>query len=141
MWHVDVPLALKVAITRWPRSDAELASVVANEAEQLARVITEITRDDPVGADHGIRPGQRVETPAGVLTRLFELTHAEARLAVALAEGKTLAEAAAKFGIKTSTARKQLNQILGKTRLHRQVDLVRALVGGPLGFRGPFATS
>src|SRR5579885_3192372 len=148
--------------------EGRLVSVVAGETERVARFVVEVARDNPAGVDRGIRmlrfatgaggrergtlvlaaiplvandPGQRVETPAGVLTRLFELTPAEARLAVALAEGKTLAEAAAKFGIKTSTARKQLNQILGKTRLHRQVDLVRALVGGPLGFRGPFATS
>jgi hypothetical protein len=40
MWHVDVPLALKVAVTRWPRSDADRILAALREM-----------RDDPLLGD------------------------------------------------------------------------------------------
>jgi DNA-binding CsgD family transcriptional regulator len=63
----------------------------------------------------------------GVLSRAFGLTVAEARLAVALCEGRDLATVATSFGISPHTARSQLKAIFGKTGTCRQAELVARL--------------
>lgn len=68
-----------------------------------------------------------------LLHGLFDLTPAEARLATALAGGRTLKEAAALNGNKFSTARSQLETIFRKTGTNRQSQLVALLQSaGPL---------
>jgi len=62
------------------------------------------------------------------LARLFKLTSAEARLAVQLASGLTIAESAGALGISYETARTQLKAIFAKTDTHRQSEVV-ALLG------------
>ena len=62
------------------------------------------------------------------LHALYGLTPAEARLAGALAIGKTLIECSIDRSVSINTTKTQLNAILAKTGLHRQVDLVRLLV-------------
>ena len=66
--------------------------------------------------------------PIDNLRSLYGLTPAEAKLARALAVGKTIAECSADRGVSVNTTKTQLNALLGKTGLHRQVDLVRLLV-------------
>ncbi|MEW6269872.1 MAG: helix-turn-helix transcriptional regulator [Thermodesulfobacteriota bacterium] len=68
-------------------------------------------------------------TPATV-ARLLRITPAEARLALAVAHGSTLDEAAIEFGISPHTARTQMKQALAKTGTRRQSDLVRLIVTG-----------
>lgn len=63
----------------------------------------------------------------GILRGLFDLMPAEARLAAALASGSSLDEAAAKQGIRISSARTYLAQIFRKTGTHRQSELVALL--------------
>jgi DNA-binding CsgD family transcriptional regulator len=58
------------------------------------------------------------------LQRIFRLSPAEARLALSLARGATLAEAANAYGISVATARAQLKAIFQKTGVRRQVGLV-----------------
>lgn len=65
------------------------------------------------------------------LIKLYDLTPAEAELALALASGRTLAEVAEARGVRRSTARSQLEAILSKTGLHRQVDLARLIASLP----------
>lgn len=62
-----------------------------------------------------------------VVARTFQLTPAEARLAVHLASGVSLTEAADRFGVTHNTVRAQLRAIFDKTDTHRQADLVRLL--------------
>jgi DNA-binding CsgD family transcriptional regulator len=62
-----------------------------------------------------------------VLTRLYGLTEAEARLASALGGGHSLESAAALLGIKLATARSELKLVFRKTGVCRQQDLVRLL--------------
>ena len=64
-----------------------------------------------------------------LLHGLFDLTPKEARLAAALASGKTLQDAAAASGIRYSTARTHLEHIFQKTGTGRQSDLVLLLQG------------
>lgn len=61
------------------------------------------------------------------LCELFGLTPAEARLAVALASGASLANYSDGRGISIGTARNQLKQVLSKTGTRGQSELVRTL--------------
>jgi DNA-binding CsgD family transcriptional regulator len=62
-----------------------------------------------------------------VLDALFDLSPAEARLALALASGSTLKQAAADSGIRLSTARSYLENVFRKTGTHQQSQLVALL--------------
>jgi DNA-binding CsgD family transcriptional regulator len=62
-----------------------------------------------------------------VICRLFELTQAEALLAVLLATGESLRSIAGRQEIALGTARRHLKSILSKTNTHRQAELVALL--------------
>jgi len=64
-----------------------------------------------------------------LLQQTFGLTAAEARVAVQLAAGATLVEAAASSGVTHNTVRTQLRGVFDKTGARRQADLVRLLHG------------
>ena len=59
---------------------------------------------------------------------LFELTPAEANLAILLARGLSLAEASEAQNISQHTARAQLKSIFAKTGVSRQAELVRLVI-------------
>jgi DNA-binding CsgD family transcriptional regulator len=63
-----------------------------------------------------------------VIRRLFELTHAEASLAMLLANGMTLDEAAEQLNIRRNTARAHLRSIFSKMGVTRQTELVRLVL-------------
>lgn len=65
------------------------------------------------------------------LARLYRLTAAEARLAVLLACGLSLAKAAGVLGVGMATVRTHLQRIYGKTFTHHQAQLVALLLLGP----------
>ena len=65
--------------------------------------------------------------PAEILSQLYGLTPAEARLAVALAGGKPLKDYAEAAEITVGTARWTLKQVMDKTDTRRQSELVRLL--------------
>jgi len=67
-----------------------------------------------------------------LLHGLFDLTPAEAKLAAALASGKTLQAAAIEQGIRNSTARSYLEVIFKKTGVHQQSQLVALLANTKL---------
>ena len=62
------------------------------------------------------------------LRELFGLSATEARLALRLAEGRTLAEAAGEIPITIESARTYSKRIFAKTGTARQADLVRVLL-------------
>lgn len=64
---------------------------------------------------------------ARILDALFDLSPAEARLALALASGRTLKQAAADSEIQFSTARSYIESVLRKTGTHQQSQLVALL--------------
>lgn len=66
------------------------------------------------------------------LAELFGLTPAEARLAAALAGGRTLQEYAVEAGVSAETARWRLKKVLAKTGTARQADLVRLILSSPV---------
>ncbi|TIP23866.1 MAG: helix-turn-helix transcriptional regulator [Mesorhizobium sp.] len=72
--------------------------------------------------------GTGVSIPSpNVLSGLFDLTPAEARLAVELASGHSVQEAAMEIGIAVKSARTYLERIFRKTETSRQSELVALL--------------
>jgi DNA-binding CsgD family transcriptional regulator len=65
------------------------------------------------------------------LEDLFGLTTAEARLALAVSNGRRLEAIAAEYRISMNTVRCHLKQIFAKLDIGRQADLVRLVLSGP----------
>ena len=76
-------------------------------------------------------PAQQQTISPEILSILYGLTRAEARLAQELAMGKTLDEISGIYQVSKHTLRTQLKSIFSKTGLKRQSDLVRLILGGP----------
>jgi DNA-binding CsgD family transcriptional regulator len=73
-------------------------------------------------------PERTPEIPAARLSRLYDLTPAEAQLAQQLAGGLDLREIAATSNRTMNTVRTQLKQVFRKTGARRQADLVRLML-------------
>ncbi|MEM5326581.1 helix-turn-helix transcriptional regulator [Paraburkholderia sp. JHI2823] len=71
-----------------------------------------------------------------VLATAFDLSPAECRIALLLAEGLTQKEIAAHVGVQHDTVRKQLQSIFQKTATRRQPDLLRLLLNLPARVAG-----
>jgi DNA-binding CsgD family transcriptional regulator len=81
-----------------------------------------------VGAIVFIRDPGRSITAKVTLRALFKLTPAEARIAEALANGKSVAEIAAAHRATLQTVRKQLKVIFAKTGTNRQAQCVSTIL-------------
>jgi DNA-binding CsgD family transcriptional regulator/PAS domain-containing protein len=73
-------------------------------------------------------PGLGAAGTEEALRLLYDLTRSEERLALRLASGEKLAEAAEQLGIRLSTARSVLRSVFEKTGTHRQPELVRLVL-------------
>lgn len=67
----------------------------------------------------------KVHPPVRLAQQLFQLTPAETALAIQLANGLSLEEAAEVLNIRRNTARAHLRSIFSKTGVRRQTELVR----------------
>jgi DNA-binding CsgD family transcriptional regulator len=66
----------------------------------------------------------RVDNPSvESLRRAFDLTHREAQMAIAIAQGHGLQAAADEIGVAVTTARTQLQQAFAKTDTNHQAEL------------------
>lgn len=81
-------------------------------------------------------PEDQPSPMAGRLAAAYGLTASEARLAVALAKGLALKEVADEAGNAESTARGTLKQVLAKTRVRGQSELVRLILTGAFAVGG-----
>jgi len=90
-----------------------LTRVVTREAYCLATIVD---------------PEASIAPDPSTLVELFNLTFAEARLAVALSKGETVHDVAEQFKIKVSTVRSHLRTVFAKTGASRQSDLVRMVL-------------
>ncbi len=75
-------------------------------------------------------PGDDAQLDPAAIRDLFQLTRMEATLAVSLASGRSLVEAADALGIAHNTARAHLRSIFTKTGARRQSQLVHLLRSG-----------
>lgn len=84
-------------------------------------------------------PEEASQPPLRLAQQLFDLTPAETSLAIQLANGKTLEEAAESLNIRRNTARAHLRSIFSKTGVRRQTELVRLFLNSAvlLGSRPP----
>ena len=71
---------------------------------------------------------QTLNTSTEALRALFELTAAEAKLSLLLAEGNSLDQVASKLGISTHTGRAHLRAIFAKTGVTQQTQLVSLIL-------------
>ncbi len=76
-------------------------------------------------------PEQKPALRSEVLRELYGLTQAEARLAVWLLDGRSLAETAELIGVSHETVRSQIKSVLHKTGTARQGELIRLLSSLP----------
>lgn len=67
------------------------------------------------------------EFSQSLLVRIFNLTPAQANIAVRIAAGRSLEEVAAELGVTLETARHHLKIVFSKTETHRQGELVALL--------------
>lgn len=74
------------------------------------------------------RPTDDAKAGAVIPTASYGLTPAETRIALALAEGRPLAQIAASFNISRTTAAFHMRNIFQKTRTSRQAELVALLL-------------
>ena len=86
------------------------------------------TRHRPTVAVFIRDPESRSQASREMIQRLFGLTPAESSLALLLADGQSLDEAAVQLGVRKNTARAQLRAIFSKTGVTRQTALVRLLL-------------
>ena len=73
-------------------------------------------------------PHHQENASTQMLTELFQLTPAEANLAIKLARGLSLAEVAEQQSVSQHTTRAQLKSIFAKTGATRQAELVRLVL-------------
>lgn len=71
---------------------------------------------------------RRHDFPLRVLSALYGLTPAEARLAKELANGSSLEEIAERYRITKNTVRNQLRAVFNKTGTRRQTEIVRLIL-------------
>ncbi len=85
-----------------------------------------------------IRDWERGAQPSNAtIMQLFDLTPAEAALALALANGATLDEASEQMNIRRNTARAHLRSIFAKVGVTRQTMLVRVILNSVASMNEP----
>ncbi|MDE0075118.1 MAG: helix-turn-helix transcriptional regulator [Gammaproteobacteria bacterium] len=140
---------------RWPEDDAHLRRLVARALPPYGspgaagsmmvrrsgkqpplklQVVPASSREEefrawPVAALVFVtHPRSRTRLNPGSVKAALGLTPAESRVAVLLAEGKTVGQIAAAVGREQSTIRTHVRHIFGKLGITRQVDLVRLVL-------------
>lgn len=81
-------------------------------------------------------PEQAAEPCQQVISRLYSLTPTEASLAMLLANGLTLDEAAGELSVSRNTVRAHLRAVFAKTGVTRQSGLVRLILNSVAPFAG-----
>lgn len=101
----------------------------------------------PVGGDGGSRnrqggaaifisdPEDSLDISPDVLSRLYDLTTAEARVLKGLCQGNRMEVLAEELNVTVHTVRHQLKQIFRKTGTQRQSELVKLILTGPAAIR------
>ena len=128
---------LRAALSRRARAPESYLAFSTASGKQL------IVLAVPCGADAGqgrasrsiLFVGERAaesQMDLRPVARLYGLTRAETRLLQALLKGKRIGDYAKQAGITLNTAKGYLKHLFGKTRVSRQSDLVRIVLGNPV---------
>jgi DNA-binding CsgD family transcriptional regulator/PAS domain-containing protein len=84
-------------------------------------------------------PDVREETNEDLLSLFYELSHAEARVAALLVQGKSVKEVSESLQVSLNTARTHLKRIFEKTGTRRQAELMQLILQSPVSLH--FKTS
>lgn len=74
-----------------------------------------------------IDPANRAGIPVTWIMDAYRLTRAEARVAIAVSTGNTIAETAAQLGLSPNTVKTHLRHVFSKTGTGRQAELARLM--------------
>ena len=135
--NIRLARAVKQAIAarKTPNTFVEALRITSQTEPDLGLLVKSMPLTDRYQAD--VSPSviiyvgdsaQRNLAQEGFIAQLFGLTPTEAFLATLLANGFTLAEAAAKLGVTENTIRGYAKKIFAKTGVSRQADLVRLIL-------------
>jgi len=80
-------------------------------------------------------PEDSVEISPEILSRLYDLTNAEARILNGLCQGKRLETLAEDLTVTVNTIRHHLKQVFRKTGTKRQSELIKLVLTGPAAIR------
>ncbi len=106
---------------------------IPHAKEQLELVIARLPRNGKDGAKaiiYVFDPYSHRRISYDVLTGLYRLTQAEAKLVQLLSGGMTLDDAADELQISVNTARTHLKHVFHKTGINRQTDLIHRIETG-----------
>ncbi len=84
---------------------------------------------------HIVDAADRLGLPAAILMQAYELTQAEAKVALAASSGATIAEAATQLDLSPNTIKTHLRKVYAKTGVTRQAELARLIAS--VGLLGP----
>lgn len=84
-------------------------------------------------------PDVQTKAPREVMRQVFEFTPSEANLAMEIANGLSIDEAAEVLNIRRNTARTHLRAIFAKAGVTRQAELVRLVLNGIIGLSAPIS--
>jgi len=147
--HIHSGLLMTMAANLTTRLQSSLRQTMLSGRESVMPVarrsgrVPFVVKFNRVAGKHDVCLCTMVDTESGIapnpaiLVELYSLTHAEARLAVALSEGQTVQDVAASFNIKVSTVRSHLRTVFAKTGTCRQSDLVRLVLTLGIRLRTP----
>ena len=132
----EIQRACEQAQTTFGSRNTTPELIVVRRKGRLPLILRPLVLDGPAGSFVlGARLLLTVTAPestslpsAELLRSVFRMTGSEARLAIHLAAGLSLQQAADVSGITTETARSQLKAVFSKTETNRQAELV-ALLG------------
>ncbi len=122
------------------RSSRRVVSIPRARNGPLLAFVSAVYPDDAMGAfGHIARALIILHEPATaqfaldplIVAECFDLTPAEARVAVAIADGASVKQISQKTGAALSTVRTQLKCVLEKVGVNRQADLVRVVLSLP----------
>ena len=109
-------------------SDNNLHSLVVLKLKESSS----ISDQNPEAAIFLMKDNWEYAIDENAFTAMYNVTQAEAKLMRLLAAGRTLDGAAAELGLRLHTVKTQLKSIFAKTNTHRQVDLMRLILTGPV---------
>ncbi len=117
------PYAARLRLPRLSGAPAWVATVIPLSPESSERLIGPQAR----AVIFLVQPTQQLPVDADAVGLAFGLTQRQSALAILIARGASLTQAAKALSISAETARSHLKEIFARTNTRRQVDLVRAL--------------
>lgn len=139
--HKLIKQAINGADHELPKQGGSMCSINARDQSMLSLLVSPI---NPDRVDVGISCSETAlillntnsppaRLPSDLLIALYNLTPAEARLAVELCQGFTLDEISEKHKLSKNTLKSQLRACFAKTGATRQADLINLINTGPAG--------